>query len=233
MSFILWLVFSFIGLVVALWISSLIKKPVCERWKRRFHHSLDDNIVFLATAFFVVTPVLLSPLYYEFPNWGSSQVVTFDGDKITHHPWGVFSVGKRYANVPTGSVTYLRSAVTFITENPKIRTVHYGATAEISNLEQYYKKAYRKNIESAGFPNVHNEKAPANLSPDTVRQDVTMLLASAEAEFNETHSRDLAKFWNQFSREQQEEFKEFTETWFNAKLSLDGIRVVISEFTIY
>lgn len=202
------------------------------RWgKKLFNYSGGGVGVSIFLGAVIITPALLSPLYYEFPNLGTSQVVTFEGDKIVYHPWGTFTMGKHYANVPKGDVAQLSGHVTFITENPKVRTVYYGVTAEIFDAEQYYKKDYRKRIASAGVSGF-SEKALPGLSPNTVKQDVTILLASAEAEFNETHSRDLAKFWNQFSQDQQEEFKKFAEAWFNAKLSLDGIHTTVSRFAI-
>ena len=35
--------------------------------------------------------IVASPLYYEFPNYGASEVVTFEGDQVTERPFGAFA----------------------------------------------------------------------------------------------------------------------------------------------
>ena len=167
--------------------------------------------------------IIASPLYYEFPNYGMSKVVTFDGDKVIEHPFGTFAweFGKTYSNVPTKNTT-ASSGVTSVTENHEVRNLRYTVGAQITNAERFFAEKNRRLLHAAFSLN----------SRDDVDDAIEQLVFCQLIEFNHLFSKQLVQFYNPLDVNQQQAFKTLIESQLNGKLAKEGISVRSSNFKI-
>lgn len=184
---------------------------------------------------FLFIATVLSPLYYEFPNLWFSKVVTFDGDEVIEHPFGIFVLefSNDYSNVPTGKI-FITSGVTFTTENPTVRHLRYAVAYEIINMEVFFKERHRRHHPASTYqsstPNDTKDLVAGTHS--AVRREIEGLVAYQLLEFNNKFSKQLAQFYNPLDQRQQQEFKTLLNSYVNAGLVKDGIVVEAGRFTI-
>lgn len=177
-----------------------------------------------------------SPLYYEYPNYGLSKVVTFDGDKVIEHPFGTFvsEFSNDYSNVPIGT-SLIRSGATFTTENPKVRHLQYLVAAEIVDMEAFFKERHRRHNPGDNKENNASYVDTKDLvagACTTVKEEIVDLVAYQLVEFNNHFSKQLAQFYNPLDHAQQREFQALLTAYLNAGLAKDGIMVKAQSFII-
>jgi len=200
-------------------------------------NSVDASYSRVALAFAFLA-IIASPLYYEFPNYGVSKAVTFEGDQVTERPFGAFvwEFGGTFSNVPTNTTT-ITSSVTFITDNPKVRTLWYKIGARIIDPTAFFAKKGRRHmfaVSSLADP-VDTKQlvaSSAGNTNETVEGEITDLVAYQMLEFNNIFSNGLAMLNNPLNPVQQDAFRLLIECFINANLEQDGIAVKTSPFTI-
>ncbi|MFA6365520.1 MAG: hypothetical protein WCW78_03935 [Candidatus Paceibacterota bacterium] len=98
--------------------------------------------------------VFLSPIYFEYADWGDSVPVTFSGNSVIKHPLGTFTspfgLTNDYANMPTRN-SFVRVIMnSSLTEDRKRMVgLTYNFSASISSPEKYYAKASRRALSSS------------------------------------------------------------------------------------
>lgn len=182
------------------------------------HHKMLENTAFSVWCF-TVGFVALSPAYYEFPSWPHTLYSVQDGE-LTKHPWGTFEWGKELAWIPTSSEQlWEMGSITPITSNPKVRRISYQVGARIIDADKYLAAPERRR----GWMNGGN----AN-----VWDDVKLILNYELYELNNSHSSELAEFYNPLDQIQQARFRKLVEGWFNERLGPKGILVTAGSFQL-
>lgn len=133
-SFFQWAVVAIIATVVYFVVKSIAKKKLS-----------DESSGFKGiriVAIIILWTVILSPAYYEFADWGYSVPVTFDGNKIIEHPWGMFTkpIGAEFSNLPNDAMGGIKLiASTKIDKSRRqITNLYYFGFAKIISPEKYY-----------------------------------------------------------------------------------------------
>lgn len=180
-------------------------------------------------AFCWVVTVLMffSPLYFEFPNWPISQVVTFDNGKVVKHRFGAFTIEREFSNLPGIKIISYESLM-FMTENPKIKKLEYKLRSQITDTDVFFRKTERR----MGFSFQDGDENVPSTNPTSVVSHVKTIVSRQAKEFHEFHSKELVRFYNPYNPEQQKDFKDLIEPWLNERLKEDGIKVVVEKFTI-
>ena len=161
---------------------------------------------------------LFSFVFYEFPGVGSnSTVVTFENDRVITHPNGLFiwEGSSNFANLDMGWKSF-GSGVSVVTENPKVRRIHYELFARVKYPADFYIKEYRRSF------------SRENEADDELRKLVDYQIY----DFNNIHSKELAQFYNPLDEEQNKQLKELLESYFNERLAEDGVEVVFQKFSV-
>ncbi|OGM94098.1 hypothetical protein A2524_04220 [Candidatus Wolfebacteria bacterium RIFOXYD12_FULL_48_21] len=181
--------------------------------------------------------IVASPLYYEFPNYGSSKVVTFKDDRVTERPFGAFvwEFGGAFSNIPNN--IGITSSVTLAVDSPKVRTLRYTIDARIINPTLFFAKKERRhmfavNAQANPVDTKQLVASSADNTNETVEGEITDLVAYQMFEFNNIFSNGLAMLNNPLNPVQQDAFKLLIECFINANLEQDGIAVKTSPFTI-
>ncbi|OGY96780.1 MAG: hypothetical protein A2122_00855 [Candidatus Liptonbacteria bacterium GWB1_49_6] len=184
-------------------------------------------------GWFLIAAAVLSPLYYEFPNPTFSNVVTFENGVATYHPYGTFTLGREFSVFPCE--TRVESAISFLTENPKVRRVSYEVSAHVADLKKFYANADRRKRWGAGssFDTTLNaEMLERGAEFGTTHGEIGRVVLSALYEFNDEHARDLGRFFNPLDPDQQTEFKRLLGGFINTRLKGDGIAIEVKRFTL-
>ena len=228
MALIIWLVLFIVGYLGFLKAFSFVLTRF-ERPASRLAATIVITIP-LAVAF-------ASPLYYEFPNYGFSKVVTFDGDCATERELGAFAweFGGTFSNVPTSN-TDVTGTLSFATETRGIRTLRYHIGARIVDPALFFADHTRRHMfattgENAAIMN-RLVAGDANNMNRSVKGEITDLVARQMFEFNNIFSGGLAVLNNPLDPVQQEAFKALIECFINTNLAYDGIAVRASSFTL-
>lgn len=230
MAFTIW----FVLCVVCGWV--IFADACCWRFTYRIKHFAYRRMAGCGLGFAFLA-IAISPLYYEFPNYWFSKVVTFEGDRVIEHPFGTFAgeFGEAYSNVPTVN-TKIASSVPLLTDGPKIRTLRYTIRAQITNPEAFFRKKQRRHhsafngMRSGGTPDTKDFSPTRSIT--AVEDEIEYLVACQMLEFNNLFSKQLAQLYNPLTENQQEAFSALIEGYFNAALKQDGIAVRTSPFTI-
>lgn len=175
----------------------------------------------------LVIATVSSPLYYEFP---SHQHQIFSRDiktgKISEHPWGTFEWGKDIHVLPIdkrllegkhSKTSVVSSQVSFMTENPKMRTIFFELNGKIYDPVLFIE---REGLEIKG----------SNAEDAAIR--VREILEYWMHVFNHMHSKELTQFYNPLDKEQDRQFVHFVESWFTEHTEKSGFKTVASGFTI-
>lgn len=223
-SFIFWIIVSAIGCFSAYAIYD---------YSKRFNHKpwiVPCVKYMVATLAFIV---VMSPLYYEFPNTGYSKIVTFTDDhQVEYKPWGTFcwEWSNNYFNLPDKPVG-LKGTVTYVTENPKVRTITYHLDITVTSPRDFYRG------ERQMIHNNNNNKSGYDLNQrDYGRLFINDVMAKTVAphlyNFNNGHSKELAAFFNPEDSTQNAELKTLIESSINPNLKKDGLQIVLRNFEI-
>jgi hypothetical protein len=177
----------------------------------------------LALCFFGLMALFVSSsLYFEFCGFGvlgegagASVVTVYRNGEWTSSRWGAFELGEGQTfNVPDEFAA--TRSVTPITENPKARRVTYTVLLEITNPGTFFRHEGRW------------EKRDKYDIAREVRDTTEFWLY----EFNDKHSKELAKFYNPLDRAQVMEFEELLLPWLNDKINREGLRAKSLSFTV-
>lgn len=219
----------------------LVKKILEKYFNGRFSYTnLGDGTVFRLRApkidhfkALLVTVIIagLSPLYYEYPNWGLSYVASQKSDgTIVKHPWGKFCWNQENCfNIQVGKL-FVNSSVSPVTSNPKIRPLKYSVEIIIEDEEKFVEK-FSKAKEDHILDVISFHQAGgffANYIGMIAINEIKYNLL----EFNETNSKEISKFYNYLDQKQQTDFKKFVEDWVNPRLTLSGLSIKCNDFMI-
>jgi hypothetical protein len=115
-----------------------------ESKRRGFKWNLATIISFL---------IIISPVYFEYPDWGSSVPVTFSHDDVVEHPFGAitspFGLANDFTNMPTREYStrlFMNSRVT--EDGKRIMGLVYNFSIYISSPKKFYAKADRRILAS-------------------------------------------------------------------------------------
>lgn len=175
----------------------------------------------------VIIITVLSPFYYEYPNWGLSHVVSQKKDGIiVKHPLGKFCWSQENCfNIPNGKlITY--SSVSPVTLNPKIRPLKYSVNITISDEKKFVTEF--PEVKEGRFDRYLNEGNLPGASVVTVVDAVKYQLL----EFNEANSKEISRFFNYLDKDQQADFKKFVEDWINPRLAKSGLSIKCNNFMV-
>jgi hypothetical protein len=181
---------------------------------------------------------VISPGYYEFPSgiWPiyQSDIYTLEKEGLIRHPWGTWEKNSPIS-IPRGPISadgffangksYPSGKVTILTENPKVRTFRYSVTP----LGIVDPKAYvltRSRWKHGGMGEGHS------IGGAEVYDHVRSVLAYLYYEFQEKHSKELAKFYNPNDEGQQQASIAFAQKWFSDEFAKMGVKVQASAFSI-
>lgn len=176
----------------------------------------------------------LSPLYYEFPDV-STTVVTFEknGEARTH-PYGFFcwEWGK-FSNMPTDPIV-MHSAVTTLTDNPKIRRVVCKVSGTIVDPSKFYRDPSRRKSQGFSGSDYYTDLVHITFDSqfDDVAGEVMRAMAPHLYRFNSSHSRELATLDNPFDADQQAMAKKLFEPTAQAIEAMEGIRATLEGFAL-
>jgi len=195
----------------------------------------------MAKTVTATTVLLLSPLYYEFPGYPLTSVVSFEGQKVLRHPFGKFHWEwfGGISNLPS-SAFKVTSRVSPVTNNPKVKGIEYCINASIADPERFYADEKRRLKYGVGFGESKGtseyfgtgygfEARDKNLDVDNV---LGRLVTFQMFELNELHSAELGQFFNPLDPTQVAGMKKFVEDWLNERLEKDGIEVTFQYFSI-
>jgi len=230
MAFVIWAVLC----VVCGWV--IFADACCLGRVRSIKHPVLKRVADIGLLLVFLT-IVASPLYYEFPNYGFSKVVTFKDDRVTERPFGVFAweFGEAFSNVPTTN-TNVASSITLAVDDPKVRILRYKIGARVINPALFFAKKERRHgiAVTHGDPihTSHLVASSAGNTNETVEGEITDLVAYQMLEFNNIFSNGLAMLNNPLNPVQQDAFRLLIEYFINANLEQDGIAVKVSPFTI-
>jgi len=230
MAFVLW------GLCIFLaWF--LVKKILEKYFDGGFSYTnLGDGTVFCLRApkidhfkVLLVTVIIvgISPLYYEYPNWGLSHVASQKEDgTIVKYPLGKFCWSQKNCfNIPSTELIGF-SSVSPVTSNPKIRPLKYSVKIIIVDEKKFVTEIpetkegkFIQYFENGNFPG-------ASVSV------VTNLAKYHLLEFNEANSKKISEFYNYLDSKQQSNFKKLVEGWVNPRLAKSGLSIKCNDFMI-
>lgn len=210
-------------LILAGWIAArTFLHPAKPRWV-----IISAQIVFFLALF--------SPLYYEFPGGqGSSSVVAFHGREVTPRPFGMFAweFGGGYANMPT-SLQVIGSAVSVVTDNPKVRKVSYVVAAEITSPEKFYSEASgRRDLPACYSGGDGVAKATTDLRGHCIEVEIRRLVSFHLYRFNADKSKELLPFDNPLDRGQVIKMKQLLEGYLNPRLGDQGLAASFQGFGV-
>ncbi len=177
----------------------------------------------LALCFFGLMVLLVgSSLYFEFCGEGlstnspASVVRVLRDGSWTSSRLGMFEFGDGQTfNVPDEFAA--QRSVTPITDNPKARRITYGVSIEMTNPGKFF-------LYESGRWGKRDKYEIAKEVGDAV--DFWLY------EFNDKHSKELAKFYNPLDRAQVKEFEELLLPWLNDKINREGLRAKSLSFTV-
>ncbi len=182
--------------------------------------------------------VLLSPIYYEYPNYGLSEVITLEHGRVVKHTYGTvcFEWGKKFSNLPMIEAP-TSGTVQPVTENPKVMRVTINLKTLITNPDSFYQNKNRMfNLSSFGFKNNHKSGISNNISYYDISSDVTeeiqKIVAGHLNQFMYQHSKTLAKFFDPTDKSQNEELSKLVIPYLNEKCVSDGITTYFKNFSI-
>lgn len=168
--------------------------------------------------------VFFSPIYYDFPST-AHPLVTFEGDGgIRVYPYGRFAWPGSAFRLPTESWA-IPAEVSPITENPKVRRIHYTVSARMTSPELFYRTEERRRLGGYAILAAGKPVSPA-------AKEIWQLAAFWTYEFNDGNSAALARFSNPFDPAQQAAFKELVKGWLQEKVAEDGITITVSSFSL-
>ncbi|MDP2932650.1 MAG: hypothetical protein Q8N81_00790 [bacterium] len=181
-------------------------------------------------------PVLTAPLYYEFAG-PSNTPVTFEGDHATVRPLGAFvwEHGGKFSNIPTSLPIGVYGDVRPITSNPKVRDLCYELRVNIANLDRFFADPKNRNLgfnlQDKIYGTSFSQFSPG-YSPQNVTDKIGVTTLDLLYRFNDTHSRELAAFYNPLDPEQLRALKSLVEPWVNERLDPHGLRAELRGFTV-
>jgi hypothetical protein len=185
---------------------------------------------------------LLSPIFYEFPNWPISYVLTFDSqDNAASHTFGAFcwEFKNNFVNVPIMRAAYLRASINVPGGGMRIRTLHYLVAAKIVNPTVFFKSRGNHQIKKALVLEDDNqwnklETLPLIEGPNSVEQQVKLALAEYLLAFHNNPPKNLSWLWfdDPFDFVQQSMFKTCVERALNPELAKAGLRVELIQFNL-
>jgi len=174
--------------------------------------------------------IILSPLYYEFPALGYSQVITFNEDNsVNYHPFGTFCLegSDSYVNMPYN--IDMTSSISPLTDNPKVRPLKYKVSVSVGTPKVFYSVFQRRSIPGRWGGGELEINGSGMFSIDN---EIYRVVEYWLFEFNEENSKILSKFYNPLDDKQISELKELVENWVNPKLEKDGLVVEFKNFKI-
>ena len=228
MSGLLW----FFGSVSA----TIILITLGQWWSHRLRSEKAAVAVWSFTAATIMA-AWLSPLYYEFPNYGQSHVVSFEDGAAVEHPFGAFcwEFGDRCINVPNRVL--INAGVTSLTSNPKVRRIGYVVKAEIVWPERFYAAESRRKT-AAWTSGGHEESRHEYTMQEDYRPsnsgsaEVAKVVLNELFKFNSAHSTELAEFDNPLDVRQNNRFGQMLLRAIAPPLAQEGLRVTFERFTI-
>lgn len=174
----------------------------------------------------------LSPIYYEFPS-EYSKVVKFVSGEPMLRPFGAFCIEGSGAcvNIPR-SPTTVKTGVTSLTTNPKVRTVHYEIETNVIDIEKYFAKPERRNVAAVN----PRPEIPYHTNDDFTKPYVAAKAAEVVSyhlfRFNADNSTTLAAFDNPLDTGQHDRFRQLIEGYLNSRLAKDGLKVSFKRFSV-
>lgn len=220
MSFFYWILVASVGCLVGKWV---------YQYPQKHNHIIGWVFALL---------LVLSPLYYEFPNTGESRVATYEDGKIIYHPYGTFCwefpAGKCF-NVPIGKAAGIISGANPLTNNPKIRSVQYKIAVKIFNPEIFYSDFKRRKLSTATSASciTYNTSATSVSYEDAkLSGEMHKIVSYWIFEFNESFSQQIGEFYNPNDEEQKRRFGILIEKYINPKIASEGLMIEFQLFTI-
>lgn len=180
--------------------------------------------------------LVLVPLWYEFSGPFTIPVALLANGTAELRPNGMicWESGQSYSAVPRND-TAVYGEVRVITDNPKVREIHYNLQTRIIDLNVWFSRPQRrelKRVNTSGGSMIGTGWYGVTRQPTTVDEEIGKTVITLLFEFNEAHSRDLARFYNPLDPQQSENLKQLLEPWLNERLAADGIRVSYDSFSI-
>ena len=184
----------------------------------------------------LATVALISvPLWYEFAGPYTTPVALLVNGVAELRPNGMFcwEFGQSYSAVPSGA-TSIGGSVRVITENPKVREIHYELNAQIADLDAWFAQPHRRKLKQAELHVSSFGTAWTTFKgqPERIEWEISKPVITQLFEFNETHSHELARFYNPLDPKQNEDLKQLLEPWLNERLAVDGIEVSYASFSL-
>ncbi len=158
---------------------------------------------------------LLTPFGFEF-NVGDSTPATIENGQVVLHPHGLFcwEFSDNWFRVPD-KINEVPSAVSPITDNPKVRRIRYSVKVEFLHRDTYYRLAS------------HRQKYPGN-----IQTGISELVRFQLYEFNNAKSEVLADFYNPLDQNQRQRLLELIQRVVNPTLAQDGLEITDVSFEV-
>lgn len=142
-----------------------------------------------------------SPLYFEYPNYGISRVITFDGNRAVERPFGAFAweFSRNFSHVPAGETT-----LSYTSPHTKNR---YAINTVIYDPDSFFEATERRHSRNADVAN-----------------EINMITTYGLLECDTTFGQLLSPI-NPADKEDQLALATFVEVCLNAKIARYGIMV--------
>ncbi|MEK7641844.1 MAG: hypothetical protein AAB365_02510 [Patescibacteria group bacterium] len=192
-------------------------------------HTGRDLLAVLVCVLCVITWVV-TPLIYEFAKYEYIPVTLDKEGRIVLHPYGVFTLGLggKYSNLPRGDISPWRlPTVSLLTDNPKVRTLDHHVSVRVTNAQVFYgadPSRISMNERSGGPTTTTTENC--------IDRNVELVLQRIFYDLNNTHSKDLAQFFNPLDATQQDSYRKLMEEYLNPLLAQNGLVVTKATFGI-
>lgn len=202
----------------------LLEKKLSGKYKKTVASAISITLFLI---------VLLSPIYYEYPNYGWSEVITLEHGRVVKHTYGTpcFEWGGKFSNLPTTS-TPLSGTIQPITNNPKVMRLTININTLITNPDSFYKDQNRMSALSGRSSDyTTNEMSYYDLVIGT-KPVIQRIVASHLNQFMYEHSKDLTIFFNPLDKSQNDELAKLVIPYLNKRCASDGITTSFKSFSI-
>ena len=167
---------------------------------------------------------LFTPFVYEFSGWPTSTPITFTTDgHIVKHPWGMFTthLDGRFSNLPNArSSAWIKNipSVTLLTENPKVRKIQPSIMLELTDYETFFRVDDRQR-------ELHMSYGISVSEESLFSRKIAWIVRNEMYNFNNAHSKEMAKFFNPLNEDQQREYEALVKSDLEPVLAKDGVVV--------
>jgi hypothetical protein len=216
------------GRLLCTWIMTTKLKRRGQTYK-----NFDEGFISIKTwAITVLCFATVSPFIYEFPHQKETLMSINLSGKVTAHPYGTFTLGSLdlYSNVPNKPISARHApAVTLLTENPKVRKVQHNISVIIKDVEKFYSVKSRQDIWAGNDQDIEFRE---DMPVENITHCIQTLLNSHLYDFNNAHSKDLAKFYNPLDQSQQKDYLHLMFDCLDPILAQDGLEINSASFDI-